>query len=125
MKSINSSKAPKAVGPYSQAVMHNGFLFISGQLHIDPETGKLIDGSIEEKTKQVMENIGNILIEAGMDFTNVIKSSIFVKDLSDFKKINEIYGSYFKKGTLPARETIQVANLPLNGDIEISVIAGK
>jgi 2-iminobutanoate/2-iminopropanoate deaminase len=126
MKAINTNKSPKAVGPYSQAVLSNNTLYVSGQLHINPETGKLFtEGTIEEKTKIVMENIGNILKEAGMDFSNVVKASIFVKDLGNFAKINEIYGSYFKSGILPARETVQVAKLPLDGDVEISVIAVK
>jgi 2-iminobutanoate/2-iminopropanoate deaminase len=125
MKSINTDKAPKAVGPYSQSVFAGKFLFISGQLHIDVKTGKLFDGSIEEKTKMVMDNIGFILKEAGMDYNNVVKCSIFVKDLNNFAKINEIYGSYFKGDVLPARETVQVAKLPLDGDVEISAIACK
>ncbi len=125
MKKINSSNAPGAVGPYSQAVEHNGFLYVSGQLHIDPKTGKLSGGSIEDKTRLVMENLGSILKEAGLDYCNVIKSTIFVKDLNDFSKINAVYGSYFEGDVLPARETVEVARLPLNGDVEISVIASK
>ncbi len=123
MKFVNTSKAPKAKGSYSQAVEHNGFLFISGQLYIDPKTDRLINGSIIEKTKQVMNNIGDILYEDGMDYTNIIKSTIYVKNHEDFNKINEVYGSYFKNGVFPAREMIQVKNLPLDADIEISVIA--
>ncbi len=125
MTKINSNNAPKAVGPYSQAIEHNGFLYVSGQLHIDPKTSKLLEGSIEDKTKMVMENIGNILKEAGLDYSNIVKSSIFVKNMDDFSKINEVYGSYFKGDVLPARETVEVAKLPLNGDVEISVIAYK
>jgi len=126
MKAINTNKSPKAVGPYSQAVLSNNTLYVSGQLHINPETGKLFtEGTIEEKTKIVMENIGNILKEAGMDFSNVVKASIFVKVFGNFAKLNEIYGSYFKSVILPARETVQVAKLPLDGDVEISVIAVK
>lgn len=125
MKSINTDKAPKAVGPYSQAVLTGDHLFVSGQLHINPENGELIKGDIEKETKLVMDNIGNILKEAGMGYKNIVKASIFVKDLDNFKKINEVYGSYFKEGTLPARETVQVAKLPLDGDVEISVIAVK
>jgi 2-iminobutanoate/2-iminopropanoate deaminase len=123
MKIINSEKAPKAVGPYSQAIMFNNMLFVSGQLPMDAETGKLLEGSIEDKAKLVLNNVKNILEEAGMAFSNIIKSTIFVKDLNNFKKINEVYSSYFNNGIYPARETVEVARLPLDADLEISVIA--
>lgn len=124
-KIINTSNAPAPVGPYNQSVMVNGMLFVSGQIAIIPETGKLVEGSIEEETKQVMENLKAILEEAGMTFENVIKSSVFVSDMHNYSKINGVYASYFDEATAPARELVEVANLPKFVNIEISVIAAK
>ena len=122
MKIIYSENAPDPIGPYSQAALVNGLLYVSGQVAIDSKTQDLIIGSIEAETTQVMENLGAILKEASTDFSKVIKCSIFIRDMDDFVKINEIYGKYFSKNP-PARETIEVSKLPKNGNIEISCIA--
>jgi 2-iminobutanoate/2-iminopropanoate deaminase len=122
MKIIYSKNAPDPIGPYSQAVLVNGLLYISGQIAIIPETEELMTGSIESETTQVMENIGSILKEASTDFSKIIKTSIFIKNMNDFTKINQIYDKYFVKN-FPARETIEVSKLPKNCNIEISCIA--
>ncbi len=121
-KVINTNQAPAAIGPYSQAILANGMLFVSGQLPVDPVTGIMAQNDIEVNTKQVMDNISAILKEAGIDFTHVIKTTIFLADMNDFGKVNEIYASYFTSEP-PARETVQVARLPKDARIEISVIA--
>jgi 2-iminobutanoate/2-iminopropanoate deaminase len=121
---INTTNAPKAIGPYSQAALYNGMLFVSGQIPINPANGELVTGDIKNQAIQVMENIKAILTEAGMDFSHIIKASIFLSDMGNFGVINEIYGSYFTENP-PARECIQAACLPRNVDVEISVIAGK
>ena len=121
-KIINTPNAPAPIGPYSQAVLANGFLYISGQIAIDPDTQELILTDIKAETRQVMENIKAILNEAGMDFNNVVKCSIFISDMDNFGQINEVYGSYFTEN-FPARETVEVAGLPKNVNVEISVIA--
>ena len=121
-KVINSEYAPAPVGPYSQAILVNGTLYCSGQIAIDRLTGKLNDADIKTETKQVMENLSLILKEAGMTFSNVLKCSIFLKDMADFAEMNAVYGNYFTAAP-PARETVQVAGLPLNVNIEISLIA--
>lgn len=123
MQMINTDKAPKAIGPYSQAVKYENFLFISGQIAIDPQTQEFINGSVEEQTKRVMENIKAILEEADMTFDNVVKTTIYLKDINDFQKVNEVYGSYFKEHK-PARATVEVSNLPKGALVEIEVIAG-
>ncbi|MBC7426451.1 MAG: RidA family protein [Bacteroidia bacterium] len=123
-KIILSDKAPAPIGPYSQAVMHDGRLFCSGQIALDPVTGLMVQDSIEAETKQVMENIGAVLIEAGMDYSHIIKTSIFITDMNNFAKVNTVYAGYFK-GNYPARETVQVSALPKNGNVEITVIAGE
>ena len=123
MKYINTVKAPKAIGPYSQAVVVNDLLYVSGQIPIDPETGELVEGGISAETKRVMQNLQAILEEAGTSFDRVIKASIFLKDMNDFSVVNEIYGSYLTEGKFPARETVQVSKLPKDVQIEISVIA--
>lgn len=120
-KVISSNNAPSAIGPYSQAIWVNGTLYISGQIPINPNTGEVIVG-IEEETHQVMKNIQAILNEVGMDFSNVVKSSIFLKNMEDFSIVNDIYSSYLE-APYPARETIQVVALPKNVNIEISMIA--
>ena len=122
MRIIYSQYAPDPIGPYSQAVSVNGLLYISGQIAINTKTQELITGSIESETTQVMENIGSILKEASTDFSKVIKCSIFIKNMNDFTKINEIYSKYFNIN-FPARETIEVSKLPKNGNIEISCVA--
>jgi len=124
-KIINTSNAPAPIGPYNQAILTGNTLYISGQIPINPKTGKLIVGTIKEETKQSMENLKAILIEAEMTFENVVKSSIFVKDMHQFTEINEVYGSYFNVETAPARETVEVANLPKFVSVEISMIAVK
>ena len=122
MEIIYSKNAPEPIGPYSQAVLVNGLLYISGQIAINPKTQELIKGSIESETTQVMENIGSILKEVSTDFSKVIKSSIFIKNMNDFTKVNQVYGKYFNENS-PARETIEVSKLPKNSNIEISCIA--
>ena len=121
-KIIKTPNAPAPIGPYSQAVLVNGFLYISGQIAIDPDTEELNLTDIKAETKQVMENIKAILNEAGMNFDNVVKCSIFISDMDNFVQVNEVYGSYFTEN-FPARETVEVAGLPKNVNVEISVIA--
>ena len=125
MKQIITSKhAPEPIGPYSHAVLANNMLFVSGQICKNQATGELMNGDIKSETKQVMENIKFILTEAGMDFTNICKTTIFLKNMNDFALVNEVYGSYFTSN-FPARETVEVSKLPLNLNVEISVIAVK
>ncbi len=121
-KIIYTDDAPEPIGPYSQAVYINGMLFVSGQIPLDPFSGALIKNGIEEETVQVMENLKAILQAAEMDFSNVVKCSIFLSDMHDFPKVNEVYGRYFKTNP-PARETVEVSVLPKNANIEISCIA--
>jgi len=123
-KIIHTPDAPAAIGPYSQATLVNGTLYISGQIPVDPETGKLVEG-IEKETHQVMKNLKAILTAADMGFENVVKASIFLKNMDDFAVVNEIYASYFNNDQFPARETVQVSCLPKNVDVEISMIAYK
>ncbi|NHM06797.1 RidA family protein [Flavobacterium sp. CYK-4] len=122
-KIIYTEKAPAPIGPYSQAVLAGNMLYTSGQIALNPETMELVLGSIESETKQVMENLKAVLEAAGMTFENVIKTSIFLIDMEDFAKVNNVYGSYFNETTAPARETIEVAGLPKDVNIEISMIA--
>ncbi len=119
---INTTSAPAAIGPYSQAVKAGSLLFVSGQIPIDPRTGNLVSTGIEAETQQVMKNLSAILGEAGGDFGSVVKATIFIKNMNDFAKINEVYASYFS-GNFPARETVEVARLPKDVNVEISVIA--
>ncbi len=121
-KIIHTSKAPAAIGPYSQAVASNGVLYVSGQIPFVPETMELVATGISDETHRVMKNLEAILVEAGISFDNVIKCSIFVADMGDFAIINEAYGSYFGENP-PARETVEVSNLPKNVNVEISCIA--
>ena len=121
-KVINTKNAPAPIGPYSQAVSANGFLFVSGQIPSNPVTGEIVSGDIKAEAKQVMENIKAILIEAGLNFSNIVKTSIFLTDMGTFTQVNEVYGTYFTD-QFPARETVQVAALPKNVNVEISVIA--
>ena len=122
-KIINTPNAPAPIGPYNQAVLNGNLLFTSGQIAIDPITGKLVMDDIASETRQVMENLKAVLTEAGMDFSNVLKASIFICDMASFSKINEVYTTYFDEATAPARETVQVANLPKYVNVEISIIA--
>ena len=124
-KIINTSNAPAPIGPYNQAVLNGNMLYTSGQIAIDPKTGNLITDSIQAETELVMENLKAILTEAGMTFENVLKSSIFISDMNNFAQINEVYARYFNAETAPARETVEVANLPKFVNVEISVIASK
>ena len=122
-KIINTSKSPAPIGPYNQAILKDNMLYISGQIALDPVSMKLNNDSIEDETNQVMLNLKNILREANMNFTNVVKTSIFLSDMNLFTKVNEIYGEYIIEGDEPARETIAVRTLPMNVNVEISMIA--
>lgn len=124
-KIVNTKNAPAPIGPYNQAVFAGNMLFTSGQIALNPETGKLVLDTIEVETKQVMENLKAVLAEAELTFENVVKTSIFVSDMNDFTKINDVYGSYFNPENAPARETVEVANLPKFVNVEISMIALK
>jgi len=121
-KIINYKNAPAPIGPYSQAVLKNGTLYASGQIAINPSNNQLVINSIEEETKQVMENVKNVLQAADMDFSNLVKCSIFLSDMKYFDAINNVYASYFDENP-PARETVAVQGLPKNVNIEISFIA--
>ncbi len=123
-KIISTTKAPAAIGPYSQAVLSGDTLYCSGQIAINPETGNLVMDTITNETNQVMQNITEVLKAAEMDFTNIVKCSIFMKDMGDYAEINEVYAKYFTVDP-PAREAVQVSVLPLNVNVEISVIAVK
>jgi len=122
-KIINTPKAPAPIGPYNQAVLSGDTLYISGQIPIDPQSGKLVEGDIKKETARSMENLKAILEAADMGFGNVVKSTIFIKDMAQFGEINEVYGQYFDADTAPARETVEVANLPKYVRVEISMIA--
>ena len=119
---ISTPKAPAAVGPYSQGVMANGFLFVSGQIPLDPATGEVLEGSISERAILVLENIGEVLAAAQLTYEDVVKTTIFLTDIGDFAAVNEVYAQYFKK-KMPARSCVQVAALPKGLNIEIEVIA--
>ena len=123
-KIIFTDKAPKAIGPYSQAVEANGTLYISGQIPINPETGKLIEGDIKEQTEQVMKNIGAVLEAAGYSFSDVVKSTCLLNDMNNFAAMNEVYGKYYQTNP-PARVAYSVVKLPLGALIEIDTIAVK
>tara|TARA_A100001011_G_scaffold107352_2_gene113879 strand:+ start:3838 stop:4218 length:381 start_codon:yes stop_codon:yes gene_type:complete len=120
---IRTTEAPLPIGPYNQAILKDDTLYASGQIAIDPTTNELISGNIKAETKQVMDNLAAVLREADMDFTQVVKCSIFISDMNDFNEINKVYGLYFDNDTAPARETVQVAVLPKNVNVEISLIA--
>lgn len=122
-KIIFTEKSPAPIGPYNQAILKGNTLYTSGQIAINPENGELVTTNIELETTQVMENMKAILEAAGMTFENVVKSSIFIMNMNDFGTINSVYGSYFDETTAPTRETVQVACLPKNVNIEISMIA--
>ncbi|CAZ97876.1 RidA family protein [Zobellia galactanivorans] len=120
---INTPNAPAPIGPYNQAVLSGDTLYISGQIPIDPATGKLIEGDIAKEARQSMENLKAVLTEADMTFENVVKSTIFLKDMKQFSEVNEVYATYFDSETAPARETVEVSNLPKFVNVEISMIA--
>jgi 2-iminobutanoate/2-iminopropanoate deaminase len=119
---IRTDRAPQPIGPYSQGVVANGFLFVAGQVGANPQTRQLVSESFEAEAKQVMENIRAILQAAGLDFRNVVKTTIYLKDIGQFAQVNQIYGQYFTNEP-PARETVQIAALPGGANIEISVVA--
>jgi 2-iminobutanoate/2-iminopropanoate deaminase len=122
-KIIATDKAPAAIGPYCQAVQFGNLLFVSGQIALDPQTAKIVDGGIEGQTKQVLENLKAIIEEAGMTLQNVLKCSCFLNSMEDFVKFNAVYDSYFAE-SLPARETVEVARLPKDVLVEVSAICG-
>ncbi|PZM85523.1 MAG: hypothetical protein DKT66_03150 [Candidatus Melainabacteria bacterium] len=122
MKVVATDTAPKAIGPYSQAIVANGMVFVSGQIPIDPASGNLVEGSISDQTKQVMSNLAAILEAAGADFSKVVKTTVYLKDMGDFTEMNEVYGSHFPDHK-PARATVQVAKLPRDVAVEIDCIA--
>lgn len=124
-KIITTTKAPAPIGPYNQAVLTGNTLYTSGQIAINPGNGELVLDTIKAETKQVMENMKQVLLAAEMTFENVIKSSIFISDMNNFAEINAVYGEYFNNETAPARETVEVANLPKFVNVEISMIAVK
>lgn len=124
-KIIKTTNAPAPIGPYNQAVLSGNMLFISGQIAINPKTGEVETGNLESETTLVMENLKAILTEAGMTFENVVKTSIFISDMNNFARINQVYGNYFNADTAPARETVEVSNLPKFVHVEISAIAVK
>ena len=124
-KIINTKNSPEPIGPYNQAILKGNTLFISGQIALDPKTMSLKNNSIKEETVQVMENLKNILLEAEMNFNDVVKTSIFLSDMDNFSEVNKVYESYLESGNEPARETVAVKTLPMNVNVEISMIAIK
>ena len=120
---ITTDNAPAPIGPYNQAILSGNTLYISGQIPIDPQTGNLVEGDIKKETRQVMENLKAILDAASMTFEHVVKTTIFLKDMQQFADVNEVYGSYFDVLTAPARETVEVGNLPKFVNVEIAMIA--
>jgi 2-iminobutanoate/2-iminopropanoate deaminase len=124
-KIINTPNSPEPIGPYNQAILKDKTLFISGQIALDPKTMTLANSSITEETTQVMDNLKNILYQANMNFNDVVKTSIFLSDMDYFNDVNKVYGSYLNPGKEPARETIAVKTLPMNVNVEISMIAMK
>jgi 2-iminobutanoate/2-iminopropanoate deaminase len=122
---ITTKKAPAPIGPYNQAILTGNTLYTSGQIAINPDNGVLVSDDIQSETRQVMENMKQVLLAAEMTFENVIKASIFISDMHNFSEINKVYGEYFNDETAPARETVEVANLPKFVNVEISMIAVK
>jgi 2-iminobutanoate/2-iminopropanoate deaminase len=119
---VKTESAPQAIGPYSQAVIAGGFVFVSGQIPIDPRTGEFVAGGIEEQTEQVLRNLSAVLAAAGSDFARVVKTTVYLADMNDFAAMNEVYGRYFQAEP-PARATVQAARLPRNARVEIDVLA--
>ena len=124
-KIINTPNSPEPIGPYNQAILKDKTLFISGEIALDPKTMTLVNRSITEETTQVMDNLKNILYQANMNFNDVVKTSIFLSNMDYFNDVNKVYGSYLNSGKEPARETIAVKTLPMNVNVEISMIAMK
>ena len=122
-KIIKTKNAPSPVGPYNQAILFNNTLYASGQIAINPLNNQIINEDIEAETKQVMENLNEVLKEAKMDFSNVVKCTIFLKDMNDFESVNQIYSTFFNEKDAPARETVEVSMIPKNVNVEISLIA--
>jgi 2-iminobutanoate/2-iminopropanoate deaminase len=125
VKKIETKEAPKAVGPYSQGTESDGFIFVSGQLPVNSKTGQLAEQNIKDQTSQVIENVRAVLKEAGSDLSQVLRCDVFLKDMNDFKEMNEVYASKFNSDPKPARQTVQVGRLPLDALVEISCIASK
>ncbi|MCK5488303.1 MAG: RidA family protein [Desulfobacterales bacterium] len=123
-KIVSTDNAPQAIGPYSQAIQHGNFLFVSGQIAIDPQTGNIIEGDIEVQTEQVLKNIAAIIEAAGMSLQDVVKCTCFLKDMNDFARFNAVYENCFGE-SLPARETVEVSRLPKDVRVEVSAICGK
>lgn len=123
-KVVYTSNAPAPIGPYNQAIRAGQTLYVSGQIPMDPKTGELVAGTVADEARQVMKNLQSVLTAAGYDFNDVVKSTIFLRNMDDFAAVNEVYGQYFE-GEAPARETVAVAGLPKNVQVEISVIAWK
>jgi len=121
-QAISSAGAPKAIGPYSQAVRAGQLLFLSGQVALDPATGQMVGGGVTEQTRRVFENLGAVLTAAGRSFADVVRTTVFLADMNDFAAMNEVYGQYFKE-PYPARATVQVARLPRDARVEIDLIA--
>jgi 2-iminobutanoate/2-iminopropanoate deaminase len=119
---VSTAAAPQAIGPYSQAIVHKGIAYLSGQIPLDPATGQMVEGGIEEQTVRVLENLGAVLAACGSSYAKVLKTTIFVADMNDFAKVNEIYGRYFGEAP-PARATVQAARLPRDARVEIEAIA--
>ncbi len=122
MKSLHSEKAPKALGPYSQAIVAGGFVFASGQVPIDPSTGNFVEGGIKEQTRQSLTNVTNVLAEAGIDLSHVVKTTVFLSDMANFAAMNEVYAEFFSE-PFPARSAVAVKTLPKNALVEIEVVA--
>lgn len=120
---IFTPKAPRAIGPYSQAIRYGDLLFVSGQIPVDPATGQVVPGGVAEQTTQVLENLGAVLEAGGLSYAQILKTTIYLENLDDFKTVNELYGARFA-GDFPARATVQVARLPLGVKVEIDAIAG-
>ncbi|MFN0140917.1 MAG: RidA family protein [Pyrinomonadaceae bacterium] len=121
-RAVESPDAPKAIGPYSQAIIANGFVYTAGQIGTDPKTGTLVEGGITEQTEQVLKNLAAVLKAAGSSLDSAVKTTVFLADMNDFAKMNEVYAKFFKK-PYPARSTVQVARLPRDAKIEIEVVA--
>jgi putative endoribonuclease L-PSP len=124
MKAIHTNNAPAAIGPYSQAIEVNGFVFASGQIPIDPKTGNFVEGGIKEQTAQALTNAGNILKEAGTDLTHVVKTTVYLADMADFAAMNEVYATFFSQ-PFPARSAVAVKELPKGARVEVEVLAAK
>ena len=125
LQQINTVTAPKAVGPYSQAIKVDKFVFCSGQIGLEPKTNTLVEGGVEKEAEQTLKNLSAVLEAAGLSFKNVIRTDIFLTNINDFSKVNEIYGKHFSKDPKPARQTVEVSKLPKGANIEVSCIAYK